>query len=75
MEEISRRELAFRYIYSQEIQKDNTKAQVKIFLDNNEIENPKAREYVKDIANGVKENNEVINEIISNNLKKRLDNW
>ena len=70
MEEISRRELAFCYIYSQEIQRQNSRSQVKLFLDCQEVEDTRAREYVKEIARGIKENNEEITEIIEKNLKK-----
>jgi transcription antitermination protein NusB len=69
MEEKTKRELAFCYIYSQEVQKQNSKSQVKLFLDSNDIEDPKTREYVKEIANGIKQNDEEINQIISDNLK------
>ena len=57
MEEMTRRELAFCYIYSQEIQKENSKAQVKLFLDSTEV------------ANGIKEHGEEITEKIAKNLK------
>lgn len=69
MEEMTKRELAFCYIYSQEIQGQNSKAQVKLFLDSTEVEDGKAREYVKAIASGIKENNEEITNIIASNLK------
>ena len=69
MEEMTRRELAFCYIYSQEIQGQNSKSQVKLFLDSTEVEDGRAREYVKDIASGIKENNEEITEMIAKNLK------
>ena len=71
MEEMTRRELAFCYIYSQEIQKQNSKAQVKIFLDSLEIENNRDREYVKDSAQAIKEHNEEISKLIEENLKQR----
>ena len=69
MEEMTRRELAFCYIYSQEIQGDNSKAQVKLFLDSTEVENVRSREYVKIVASGIKENDSEISEMISKNLK------
>lgn len=69
MEEMTKRELAFCYIYSQEIQGQNSKSQVKLFLDSTEVEDGRAREYVKDIASGIKENNEEITEMIAKNLK------
>lgn len=70
MEEITKRELAFCYIYSQEIQGQNSKSQVKLFLDSIEVEDGKSREYVKEISKGIKENNEEITNIISKNLKE-----
>ena len=66
---MTRRELAFCYIYSQEIQGDNSKAQVKLFLDSTEVENGRSREYVKIVASGIKENDSEISEMISKNLK------
>ena len=69
MEEMSRRELAFCYVYSQEIQGQNSKAQVKLFLDSTEVEDGRAREYVKEIASGIKENDEEITNMIAKNLK------
>lgn len=69
MEEMTRRELAFCYIYSQEIQGDNSNAQVKLFLDSTEVENGRSREYVKIVASGIKENDSEISEMISKNLK------
>lgn len=69
MEEMTRRELAFCYIYSQEIQGQNSKAQVKLFLDCTEVEDGRAREYVKEIASGIKENDEKITNMIASNLK------
>ena len=69
MEEMTRRELAFCYIYSQEIQKENSKAQVKLFLDSTEVEDGKTREYVKNVASGIKEHGEEITEKIAKNLK------
>lgn len=69
MEEMTRRELAFCYIYSQEVQGQNSKSQVKLFLDCTEVEDGRAREYVKEIASGIRENNEEITNMIANNLK------
>ena len=70
MEEMTRRELAFCYIYSQEIQKQSSKTQVKLFLDSLEVESNKDREYVKNASQTIKENEEEINELIKENLKK-----
>ena len=69
MEEMTRRELAFCYVYSQEIQGQNSKSQVKLFLDSTEVEDGRAREYVKEVASGIKENDEEITNMIAKNLK------
>ena len=69
MEQQSKREIAFRFIYSQEFLKQNSKSQVKLFLDLNEIDDPRCREYVKEVSNALKEYEKEIEEIISKNLK------
>ena len=66
---MTKRELAFCYIYSQELQHENSKSQVKLFLDSVEVENGRTREYVKEIAKGIKEKDEEITQMISQNLK------
>ena len=66
------RELAFKLIYGLEVQKDNTEEQVALFIENNNVENEIAKDYLNDIAKGIKENNEEIEGLISRNLK---DNW
>ena len=73
MEEMTRRELAFCYIYSQEIQRENSKAQVKLFLDSTEVEDGRTREYVKNVANGIKEHGEEITEKIERLHAKGVD--
>ena len=67
---MTRRELAFCYIYSQEIQKQNSKEQAELFLDSLEIESKKDREYVISVADGVVKNDETITALIAKNLKK-----
>ena len=69
MEEITKRELAFYYIYSQEIQGQNSKSQVKLFLDSIEVEDGKSREYVKESVLGIEKNKEEIKKLIEKNLK------
>ena len=66
------REVAFLFIYGSEIQKELEPSQVEEFLENNEIEDEKAKEYVLDIANGIKENETQITKCIEENLKS---NW
>ncbi len=63
------RELAFKLIYSLEIQKtENIDEQIKIFLENNDIKNQSAIEYIKDCIYGINQNIEKINETIEDSL-------
>jgi len=66
------RELAFKLMYGLEVQKDNTEDQVKLFIENNNVENEIAKDYLMDIAKGILENNDEIEKLITENLK---DNW
>ena len=70
MNKSASRELAFQLVYSVQIQKDMENEQFEIFCQNNEIDSEIAKKYIKDIINGVKENKEKIEGLISNNLKK-----
>ena len=61
------RELAFKLLYSLEIQKDTSDEQIEVFLESNEIVDATAIDYIKDVVKGINnENNEII---ITNNLK------
>lgn len=64
------REQAFKLLYSTEIQHDNSKEQIELYLENNEITNIKMQEYILDVINGIRDNEEEINKKISDNLKK-----
>lgn len=66
------RELAFKLLYSIEIQHENNEEQVDLYLEDNNIENKETIEYIKEIATGIKENEEEINKLIECNLK---ENW
>lgn len=66
------REFAFKLIYGLEVQKENTQEQVDLFIEANNIENEIAKDYLNDIVKGLKENNEEIEKLISQNLK---ENW
>ena len=70
MNKSASRELAFQLVYSVQIQKDMENEQFEIFCQNNEIDSEIAKKYIKDILNGVKENEKKIEGLISNNLKK-----
>ena len=59
------RELAFKLIYSLEIQKiENLEEQIDLYIENNEIEDNNAKEYIKDIILGIRKNeNEILDAI------------
>ena len=64
------RELAFRLIYSLEIQKpEDLEEQVELYLECNEVEENEAKEYIKDAIFGIKENINEIQGLIEKNLK------
>ena len=64
------RELAFRLIYSQEIQKEeNIEEQIELFLEANEVQDKNAIEYINDVIKGIETNKKEILELIEKNLK------
>ena len=64
------RELAFRLIYSLEIQKpENLEEQIDLYLECNEVEDDEAKEYIKDAILGIRENINDIQGLIEKNLK------
>ena len=70
MNRTSMREQAFRLIYSLEIQKQEPiENQIELFIENNNIENEDAKEYISDAVLGIDENKEEIEELIKKNLK------
>lgn len=66
------RELTFKLLYSTQIQHDNSKEQVELFLENNEIKQADVKKYIQNVIKGINENEENIIKIISENLK---DEW
>lgn len=64
------RDMAFKYLYQAEVQKDNNENIVNIFIENNEITDTEAKEYILNIAKGVEKNREVITSEIEKNLKQ-----
>ncbi len=70
MKRTETRELAFRLIYSSQIQKDMDEEQINIFIEENNLGEEEA-EYIKNIFYGIKENKEEIEELISSNLKEK----
>ena len=64
------REMAFRLIYSREIQKEeNIEEQIELFLEGNEIKDKNAIEYINDVVKGIESNKEEILSLIEKNLK------
>lgn len=64
------REKTFQLLYEIEIQKDITEEHIELFIENNEIIDEEAKNYLKDIVNGIEINQEKIIELISRNLKQ-----
>lgn len=64
------RDMAFKFLYQVEVQKENNEEALNLFFENNEIENKDAKKYILDIANGVYNNLENIIELIKKNLKQ-----
>ena len=64
------RELVFKLLYELEVQKENQIEQVDLYIENNDIKDKKVIDYIKETVNGVKENKEKIESLISKNLKK-----
>ena len=71
MKRTETRELAFRLIYSIEIQKNMDEEQVELFLQENEIEKKEEVNYIKQVFTGIKEIKEEILSLIENNLKEK----
>ena len=64
------RELAFRLIYSLEIQKEeNLEEQIELYIECNEVEEDEAKEYIKDVILGIKTYINEIQRLIEKNLK------
>ena len=63
------REQAFKLIYSLEIQKEDINEQIELYIENNEIKNKVAQEYIKDAVLGIEKNKEEIVNHIEKNLK------
>lgn len=72
MQRSAMRELAFKLVYEIEVQKESEEDQIDIFIENNDILDEKVIDYLKDIKDGIKNNSEEINQLITTNLK---DNW
>lgn len=70
------RELTFELLYSLEIQKNEKSEyseQIEIFLNEQEINQEKAKTYINQTILGINENEEEILKLISQNLKEKWD--
>lgn len=70
MNRSSMRELAFKFMYGMEVQKDYDREQLELFIKENNIENKDAIEYLNSIYDGILEKKSEILDLISKNLKK-----
>lgn len=64
------RDMAFKFLYQVEIQKENNEEAINLFFENNEIKSEEEKKYILDVANGVSKNLENITELIKKNLKQ-----
>lgn len=64
------RENAFKLVYGMEVQKEYDKEQLQLFIQENNITEISAIDYLNEIFNGIKEFDDKIVELISINLKK-----
>ena len=66
------RELAFKLVYSLEVQHDeNIEEQIDLYIQENEIEKQDVIEYIKDIINGINLNSQEIEEIVKKCLTEK----
>lgn len=69
MNRSQKREFAFKLLYQIEVQKEVNEEAIELYLENNEIVDEEAKEYITNIANGVKDNLHEIEKIIEQNIK------
>ncbi len=71
MDRSSIRELAFKMLYSLEIQKTNDKQEaINLFFEANEINSKNAKDYIEDAVIGIENNSKEIDSKIEQNLKE-----
>lgn len=64
------RDMAFKFLYQVEIQKENNEEAINLFFENNEIQDKEGKKYITNVAEGINENLENITEVIKKNLKQ-----
>ncbi len=65
------RELTFKLLYSNEIQKDIGQEQVDIFIEQFEVKNENEKKYIKETFDGINKNLDEIVGLIEKNLKEK----
>lgn len=70
MNKLPIREETFKLLYSQEIQKEEKKSQIDLYLENNKITDKYDVQYLVNVTKGIHKKNEQLEDIISQNLKK-----
>lgn len=65
------RELTFQLLFQGEIQKEINDEDINIFLESNNVNEKEAINYIKNITQGISENEEKIISLIGNNLKEQ----
>jgi len=70
MNRSQKREFAFKLLYQIEVQKEINEEAINLYLENNEITDEEAKEYIANIANGVNTNVSTIESIIEKNIKE-----
>ena len=64
------REYAFKMVYGLEVQKEFSREQYELFMENAEIKEKAAINYLEEVFEGIEKNKEEILNLISENLKK-----
>ena len=64
------RELAFQLLYQLEIQKELNEEVIEIFCNTNDISNEEAKNYIKEMDNGIQKNEKNNTKVIQKNLKQ-----
>lgn len=67
------RELSFKLLYEIEIQKDNSEEHIDLYIENYEITDKKAIDYIKDVTKGIESHSEEIISTIQSNLKEEWE--
>lgn len=66
------REIAFKLVYSLEIQnEEDLEEQINLYIENNEIQDNKVYEYIKDVVLGIKQNEKEIENMIKSSLDSK----